>query len=80
MRFINHIPLYFIAAPSTPARRPSAERFFLKRELEQDRTAHINGILATSHPMSHSIHGRNGVIGTNPEALLPDSALSVWIT
>jgi hypothetical protein len=27
----DQIPLYFIAAPSTPATRPSAERLFLER-------------------------------------------------
>jgi hypothetical protein len=27
----DHIPLYFIAAPSTAARRPSAERFSQER-------------------------------------------------
>jgi hypothetical protein len=45
----DHIPLYFIAAPSTAARRPSAERF-LKREAEHDGTAHVNGMQATSRP------------------------------
>jgi hypothetical protein len=74
----DQIPLYFIAAPSTPARRPSAERLFssrqgpttvahstvarrpsaerlfLEREADQDRTAHINGMLATSHPFGVS--------------------------
>src|SRR5579863_8612670 len=44
----DHIPLYFIAAPSTAARRPSGT---LSQESgEHDGTAHINGMLATSHP------------------------------
>jgi len=50
----DQIPLYFIAAPSTPATRPSAERLFLEREADQDRTAHINGMLTTSHPFGVS--------------------------
>src|ERR1035438_6382998 len=29
----DQIPLYFIAAPSTPARRPSAERLFSRERL-----------------------------------------------
>ena len=50
----DQIPLYFIAAPSTPATRPSAEWLFLEREADQDRMAHINGMLATSHPFGVS--------------------------
>jgi hypothetical protein len=50
----DQIPLYFIAAPSTPATRPSAERLFLEREADQDRTAHINWMLTTSHPFGVS--------------------------
>src|SRR5580704_1209396 len=45
----DHIPLYFIAAPSTAARRPSAERFSQERKAE-DGTVHISRMVATSQP------------------------------
>ena len=55
----DHIPLYFIAAPSMVARRPAGNAF-LKGEAEHDRTAHINGMLATSHPFRAFLRSNPG--------------------
>src|ERR1700693_3587426 len=58
----HHIPLYFIAAPSTAARRPSAERFSQERGWARGGGAHQRETSDFS-AMSHSIRGRNAVWG-----------------
>jgi len=59
----DHIPLYFIAAPSTAARRPSAER---SSQAEHDRAAHINGDASDFSPMSDSIPAASAFLVPNP--------------
>lgn len=40
----DHIPLYFIAVPSTPAWRQSVERLFSRERAEHERTAHAREV------------------------------------
>jgi|ERR1700677_2249332 hypothetical protein len=59
----DHIPLYFIAAPSTAARRPSAEG---SSQAEHDRAAHSNGDASDFSPMSDSIPAASAFLETDP--------------
>jgi hypothetical protein len=74
----DHIPLYFIAAYSTPAKRASAT-LFLRERGEHDRTAHINGMLATSHSCRTRYAAAGASTVPNPvNFLLADENLSQW--